>query len=85
MDVTALATVDLPTPKSLATCRCGTPSATSLLIKAQSSKVITHPICLAGLIFKRRYGLIFKRRRHRGLPKGVRATPRERDDRSGAG
>jgi hypothetical protein len=34
----------LPIPKSFATCRCGTPSATSLLINAQSSKVITHPI-----------------------------------------
>jgi hypothetical protein len=28
-DVTALATVDLPIPSCLATCRCGTPSATS--------------------------------------------------------
>ena len=68
MDVTALATVDLPTPKSLATCRCGTPSATSLLINAQSSKVITHPICLGGLIFKRRYGPIFERRRQKRPP-----------------
>ena len=63
VDVTALATVDLPPPKFLATCRCGTPSATSLLINTQSSKVITHPICLGGLIFKRRYGLVLERRR----------------------
>jgi hypothetical protein len=28
--------------------------------------VIIHPICLGGLVFARRYGLIFKRRRHSG-------------------
>ena len=63
--VTARATVDRPMPRSRATCRCGTPSATSRRIKAQSSTEITHPICLGGLVFDRRYGLIFKRRRHR--------------------
>ena len=63
-DATARATVDRPTPKSRATWRCGTPSATSRRIKAQSSIEITHPICLGGLVFDRRYGLVFKRRRH---------------------
>lgn len=60
-DATALATVDLPIPSCRATCRYGTPSATSRRISAQSSTEITHPICLGGLIFKRRYGLIFER------------------------
>lgn len=60
-DATALPTVALPMPSCLATCRCGTPSATSRRISAQSSTEITHPICLGGLIFKRRYGLIFER------------------------
>ncbi|WP_184509876.1 integrase core domain-containing protein, partial [Terracoccus luteus] len=32
--------------------------------RAQSSTEITHPICLGGLVFDRRYGLVFKRRRH---------------------
>ena len=63
-DATARATVDLPIPSSRATCRCGTPTATSRRINAQSSTEITHPTCLGGLIFKRRYGLIFERRRH---------------------
>jgi hypothetical protein len=44
------------------------PSAASLLTKAQSSKVITHPICLDGLTSKRRYRFIFERRRQRDLP-----------------
>ena len=44
-------------------CRRGTPSATSRLTNAQSSTEITHPICLGGLGFARRYGLVFKRRR----------------------
>jgi hypothetical protein len=34
---------------------------------AQSSTVITHPICLGGLVFDRRYGPVFKRRRHGGF------------------
>jgi hypothetical protein len=62
-EATAPATVDLPTPRSRATCRCGTPSATSRRINAQSSTEITQPICLGGLIFDRHYGLIFERRR----------------------
>ncbi len=49
--------------RSRATCRCGTPSATSRRTKAQSSIEITHPICLGGLVFSRRYGLVFERRR----------------------
>lgn len=44
-DASALSTVDLPIPSCLATCRRGTPSATSRLINAQSSTEITHPIC----------------------------------------
>ena len=63
-EANARSTVDLPIPRSRATCRCGTPSATSRRIKAQSSTEITHPICLGGLVFDRRYGLVFKRRRH---------------------
>jgi hypothetical protein len=63
-DATARATVDLPIHSCLATCRCGTPSATSRRISAQSSTEITQPICLDGLIFDWRYGLIFERRRH---------------------
>jgi hypothetical protein len=62
-EANARATVDRPTPRSRATCRCGTPSATSRRIRAQSSTEITHPICLGGLVFDRRYGLVFKRRR----------------------
>jgi hypothetical protein len=67
-DANARSTVDRPIPNSLATCRRGTPSATSRLINAQSSTEITHPICLSGLIFNRRYGLIFERRRQRVYP-----------------
>ena len=63
-DARARATVDLPIPRSRATCRCGTPSATSRRISAQSSTEITHPICRGGLVFERRYGLIFERCRH---------------------
>jgi len=63
-EATARATVDRPTPRSLATCRCGTPSATSRRINAQSSTEITHPLCPGGLRFDRRYGLVFERRRH---------------------
>jgi hypothetical protein len=33
-------------------------------INAQSATEITHPICLGGLVFERRYGLIVERRRH---------------------
>jgi hypothetical protein len=66
-DATARATVDLPIPSCRATCRCGTPSATSRRISAQSSTEITHPICLGGLIFERRYGLIFERCRQLSL------------------
>jgi hypothetical protein len=62
-DANARSTVDLPIPRSRATWRCGTPSATSRRIRAQSSTEITHPICLGGLIFDRRNGLVFKRRR----------------------
>lgn len=47
---TARATVARPTPKSRATRHCGTPSATSRRIRAQSSTEITHPICLGGLV-----------------------------------
>ncbi|GAA1971523.1 hypothetical protein GCM10009776_37990 [Microbacterium deminutum] len=53
-DANALSTVDRPIPNCLATCRCGTPSATSRRINAQSSTEITHPICLGGLVFARR-------------------------------
>lgn len=35
-----------------------TPSATIRRIKAQSSAEITHPICLGGLVFDRRSGLV---------------------------
>ena len=63
-DATARSTVARPIPNCRATCRRGTPSATSRLINAQSSTEITHPICLGGLVFDRRYGLVFKRRRH---------------------
>lgn len=63
-EATARATVARPTPRSLATCRCGTPSATSRRINAQSSTEITHPICPGGLRFDRRYGL--ERRRQLG-------------------
>jgi hypothetical protein len=62
-DATARSTVARPIPNCRATCRRGTPSATSRLINAQSSTEITHPICLGGLVFDRRYGLVFKRRR----------------------
>lgn len=61
-------TVDLPIHRSRATRRCGTPSATSRRIKAQSSTEITHPICLGGHVFARRYGLDFTRRRHQPSP-----------------
>jgi hypothetical protein len=50
------------------------PSATSRLINAQSSTEITHPICLGGLIFDRRHGLVFKRCRHPG--RGARSWAR---------
>jgi hypothetical protein len=63
-DRTAAATVARAMPRSLATCRCGTPSATSRRINAQSSTEITHPICLGGRVFERRYGLTFERRPH---------------------
>lgn len=53
-DAKALSTVDRPIPNCLATCRCGTPSATSRRINAQYSTEITHPICLGGLVFARR-------------------------------
>jgi hypothetical protein len=67
-DATAAATVARAIPNCLATCRCGIPSATSRLINAQSSTEITHPICLGGLDFERRYGLTFERRRHPAPP-----------------
>ena len=72
-------------PRSRATCRCGTPSATSRRIRAQSSTEITHPICLGGLVFDRRYGLVFNRRRH-GLTPGaaIRREPPGRTVRSTA-
>jgi hypothetical protein len=41
-------TVARPIPNCRATCRRGTPSATSRRINAQSSTEITHPICLGG-------------------------------------
>ena len=60
----ARATVSRAIPRSRAICRCGnTLAAVSRRINAQSSTVITHPICLGGLVFDRRYGLVFKRRR----------------------
>jgi hypothetical protein len=62
-DANARSTVARPMPSCFATRRRGTPSATSRLINAQSSTEITHPICLGGLVFDRRYGLVFKRRR----------------------
>ena len=62
-EANARSTVARPIPSCRATCRRGTPSATSRLINAQSSTEITHPICLGGLVFDRRYGLVFKRRR----------------------
>ena len=65
LSAAARATVDLPIPSCRATCRCGTPSATSRRINAQSSTEITQPICLSGLIFERRYGLVFERCRQR--------------------
>ena len=73
-DANARSTVARPIPKSRATCRCGTPSATSRRINAQSSTEITHPICLGGLVFDRRYGLIFERRRHVDRPVAAAAT-----------
>jgi hypothetical protein len=63
-DATARTTVAHPIPNCRATCPHGTPSATSRRINTQSSTKITHPICLGGLVFDRRYGLAFKRRRH---------------------
>ena len=63
-EASAWSTVARPIPNCRATCRRGTPSATSRLINAQSSTEITHPICLGGLVFDRRYCLVFKRRRH---------------------
>jgi hypothetical protein len=66
-EATARSTVARPIPNCLATCRRGTPSATSRLINAQSSTEITHPICLGGLIFDRRYGLVFKRCRQTSI------------------
>jgi hypothetical protein len=71
-EANARSTVARPIPNCLATRRRGTPSATSRLINAQSSTEITHPICLGGLVFDRRYGLVFKRRRQR--PGQTRAT-----------
>lgn len=49
-------------------------SATSRLINAQPSTEITHPICLGGLVFERRYGLNFERRGQ--LREAVRVRPR---------
>ncbi|MCL8026980.1 hypothetical protein, partial [Nocardioides bruguierae] len=49
----------------------GTPSATSLRIRAQSSIEITHPICLGGPVFDRRSGPRLERRRH-GIARGQR-------------
>jgi len=57
-DATARSTVARATPSCRATCRRGTRSATSRRINAQSSTEITQPICLGGLVFDRRYGLI---------------------------
>jgi hypothetical protein len=62
-DATARATVNLPTPSCRATCRCGTPPATSRRISAQPATETTQPICLGSLIFNWHYGLLFKRRR----------------------
>jgi transposase InsO family protein len=62
-DATARSSVARPIPNCRATCPHGTPSATSRRINTQSSTKITHPICLGGLVFDRRYGLAFKRRR----------------------
>jgi hypothetical protein len=75
-EATARATVDRPTPRSRATCRCGTPSATSRRIGARSCIEITQPICLGGLVFDRRYGLVFKRRRHGDDHAGSSSTTR---------
>jgi hypothetical protein len=49
-DANARSTVDLPIARSRATRPCGTPSATSRRIRAQSSTEITNPICLGGLV-----------------------------------
>lgn len=79
-EATARTTVALPIPRSRATCRRGTPSATNRRINAQSSTEIAHPICPGGLVFERRYGLIFERRRHSrelGCP-AVSETPTSR-------
>ena len=76
-DATARSTVARPIPNCRATCRRGTPSATSRLINAQSSTEITHPICLGGLVFDRRYGLVFKRRRHLAWSAAVLVCVRE--------
>jgi len=57
-EASARSTVALPIPNCCATRRRGTPSGTSRLINAQSSTEITHPICLGGLVFDRRYGLV---------------------------
>lgn len=51
-EANARATVDLPTPDSRATCRCGTPYATSRRINAHSFTAVTHPICLGGDLYR---------------------------------
>jgi hypothetical protein len=78
-EANARSTVARPIPNCRATRRRGTPSATSRLINAQSSTEITHPICLGGLVFDRRYGLIFERCRQE-----PQVTSRHRSHRSPA-
>lgn len=73
-EANARSTVARPIPSRRATCRRGTPSATSRLIRAQSSTEITHPICLGGLVFNRRYGLVFARRRQSNNNPGENET-----------
>ena len=62
-EATALTTVVLEIPNLLAITACGTCSAASLLINAQSSKVITLHRRECSL-FERRYRPVFNRRRH---------------------
>jgi hypothetical protein len=83
-DARARSTVDRPIPSCRATCRRGTPSATSRLINAQSSTEITHPICLGGLVFNRRYGLVFERRRQKvhGIWRGLTEEERNQETRA---
>lgn len=67
-DFTALITVVREIPSRSAIRACGTPSPASLLINAQSSKVITLPMVsiryLQVFTFHRRNCSVFKRRRH---------------------